>query len=100
LNYESKRDNDGNFCINFKQFPQYKFRYIRWKLCRKFGLKKIGVETRGLNERFQTFSSSEGKLSIEWDIWSGLIVRSKEQSAEPMVLNIAGFLSRNGNSEK
>ena len=86
------KDASDRLTIAIENMPSITYRFVRWQLCRKFGLKKSGEYTTGLDEKFQEFSSADGTVSIEWDIWSGFTVTALDSDSEVLVEKVGVWL--------
>jgi hypothetical protein len=64
----------------------------------EFHLAVAGEKIAGLDVVFQDFTRGSDMVSLEWDNWSGYIVRAKSASAEPLVLEIANYITTKFNS--
>ncbi len=74
--------------------PSLAYRFVRWKLCREFELRKNSEYVKGLNEKFQVFVNSDGIVSIDWDTWSGFTVTALNSESEPLVKKTGEWLNK------
>ena len=86
------RDSSGRLAVAIDDMPSLAYRFVRWRLCKEFSLNKAGDYKRGLDSKFQDFSGAEGKVSIEWDNWSGFSVVALDSESEPLVDDIRCWL--------
>jgi len=86
------RDFSGRLTVAIEDMPSLKYRFVCWRICRNFNLKKSSDYTRGLDEKFQSFSSAHGSVSIDWDNWSGFMVVSLSPASDSLVMKISEWL--------
>lgn len=92
------RNNSGQLTIDFHSIDAGTYSKITKSVVVEFNLEPAGNKTTGLDEVFQDFKTSNHVIGLEWDNWSGYIVNAKTKSAEPLVREIAGYISANFNS--
>lgn len=90
--YSENRDNSNRLTVSINDMPSFAYRFVRWKIKRKFHLQKDGEYTKGLNEKFQKFLNANGSVSIDWDIWSGFTVTALNSESESLVEEIGVYL--------
>ena len=95
---DEHRDNSDRLVIDFHAIEAGKYSKITAAVVSEFGLDVAGEKTAGLDEVFQDFKRGADVVGLEWDNWSGYIVNAKTRSAEPLVRQIAGFISAKYNS--
>lgn len=95
---DEHRDNSNRLVIDFHEIEEGKYSKITAAVVAEFGLDVAGAKTVGLDEVFQDFKREADVVSLEWDNWSGYIVNAKTESAEPLVRDIADFISAKFNS--
>ena len=88
------RDASKRLTVAVDDMPPLAYRFVRWRLCKEFNLKKAGDYIQGLDEKFQDFSGVDGKVSIEWDNWSGFMVIALDSESEPLVEKIGSWLEK------
>lgn len=68
------------------------------EVCRKvidhFSLKPSSELVVGLDQMFRDFTDGTLTIELAWDNWMCFTVTAKEPSAEPLVRQIAAFLSQ------
>ena len=94
MKISKSRDASDNLTVSIDKMPVFKYRFIRWLICKQFGLKKHSKYVQGLNERFQTFQGEAGQVSIEWDAWSGFIVSAVDKDSETLLEQIHSWLEK------
>ncbi len=87
------RDNSDRLTIDFHSIEAGLYKKITSEVVIQFHLEVAGGKTSGLDEVFQDFKSGNDIVGLEWDNWSGYIVNAKTKSAEPLVREIAGYIS-------
>ena len=92
MEFREYRDNSNRLAVSLAQFPSLAYRFVRWKLTRRFKLRKSGSYVKGLDEKFQKFSCDKGNVTIDWDIWSGFIVTALDAESEALVREIGDYL--------
>lgn len=92
------RDNSQRLTIDFHGIEAGSYKKITSDVVAKFGLEVAGAKTSGLDEVFQEFKRGNDVVGLEWDNWSGYIVNAKTKTAEPLVCEIAGYISATYNS--
>lgn len=88
------RDSGNRLTVALENMPSLAYRFVRWKLCRHFRLKKSSEYVKNLEEKFQVFCNSEGKVSIDWDVWSGFSVTALNNESEGLVRKIGDWLNK------
>jgi len=58
-----------------------------------FGLKPSSELTVGVDQMFWDFTDGTSTVELAWDTWMCFTATAKEPTAEPLVCNIAAFLS-------
>lgn len=92
MEFREHRDASDRLSVSLDRMPSLAYRIVRWKLTRRFKLKKSSPYIKVLDERFQNFSGDRGNVSIEWDILSGFVVTALNTESEPLVREIGGYL--------
>lgn len=92
------RDNSQRLTIDFDRIEAGMYKKITSDVVAKFELEVAGAKTSGLDEVFQDFKRGNDVVGLEWDNWSGYIVNAKTTTAEPLVREIAGYISATYNS--
>jgi len=92
------RDNSDRLTFDFSDISSGKYSKITKAVVSEFDLEVAGAKTRGLDEVFQDFKKGNEIVGLEWDNWSGYIVNAKVKSAEPLVREIASYISAKFNS--
>ena len=85
-------DDSKRLTVAIEDMPSLAYRFVRWKLCREFHLKKSGPYVKSFDEKFQKFSNNDGQVSIDWDTWSGFTVTALTSESEPLVRNMGVWL--------
>ena len=89
------RDASGQLFVSIEDVPSSKYTNLRDALCGALQLEAAGEYIEGLNEKCQLFESSEGKISIDWDNWSGFLVTASDEQSEPLLEKVEGWLREN-----
>lgn len=92
------RDASERLTFDFESIESGRYGKITKAIVSEFGLEPAGDKTRGLDEVFQEFKRGNEVVGLEWDNWSGYIVNAKTKSAEPLVREIADYISAKFNS--
>jgi len=92
MKFREYRDSSDRLTMAVECMPSLAYRFVRWKLCKKFQLKKSGNYVKSLDEKFQEYRNSDGRVSIDWDIWSGFAVTALTPESESLVKNIGNWL--------
>jgi len=92
------RDNSDRLTIDFHNIEAALYSKITSEIVTQFNLEIASAKTTGLDEVFQDFKRGNEVVSLEWDNWSGYIVNAKSKKAEPLVHEIAGYISATFNS--
>ncbi|WP_328185260.1 hypothetical protein [Marinobacter sp. OP 3.4] len=92
------RDASDRLTFDFNSIQSRCYQEVTKAIVVEFGLEPAGGKVRGLDEVFQDFKRDNEVVSLEWDSWSGYIVNAKTKSAEPLVREIAGYVSTKFNS--
>lgn len=92
MKFSEYRNASNCLTIEVEGMPSLAYRFVRWRLCRQFELTKASDYVKGLDEKFQSFASAQGKVSIDWDNWSGFTVVALDTPSEPLLLNIKSWL--------
>ena len=87
------RDASNRLTFDFDKIESDKYSVITGNVVSEFGLKPIGSKISGLDEIFQDFTAGAEIIGLEWDIWSGYIVKAKSKSAEPLARKIASYVA-------
>ena len=88
---------DASDRLTFEVFdaPADSYPELCEKVVRRFKLTPANQLIVGLDEMFQDYASGDFVVGLEWDNWSGFIVVAKSPECEPLVREIAAFLSEN-----
>ncbi|MBF7073949.1 hypothetical protein ISG33_11115 [Glaciecola sp. MH2013] len=92
MEYKTFRDNSERLTVQLEKMPALTYRFVAWRLKKKFSLKKSCDLVKTENEIFQEFSTGNMRVSIEWDNWSGLTVVALDKASEPLVMEIGESL--------
>lgn len=92
MKFTESYDASNRLTVAVEGFPSLAYRFVRWKICRKFNLIKSSDFTNGINEKFQEYMIDDNRISIEWDSWSGFTVTAKHKSSEKLVREIGEWL--------
>lgn len=92
------RDASDRLTFDFNGIESGWYGKITKAIVSEFSLEPVGDKTRGLDEVFQDFKRGDEVVGLEWDNWSGYIVNAKTKFAEPLVREIAGYVSAKFNS--
>lgn len=92
------RDASGRLTFDFDEIPSGKYSKVTKAIISEFSLEAASAKTSGLDEVFQDFKRDSDIIGLEWDNWSGYIVNAKNKTAEPLVREIAGYISATYNS--
>jgi len=94
MKFTEYRDASDRLTVAIENMPSLTYKFVRWRLCRNFKLKKSGEYVKGLDEKFQEFSNSDGKVSIDWDTWSGFTVTALTSESELLVEKMGAWLKQ------
>lgn len=86
------RNASDQLVVTLKEAPSLSYRIIRWKICRRFNLKKNGKYVKSHDQKFQEFRGGRGVVDIAWDNWSGFMVTALTKDSEPLVREIGSWL--------
>jgi hypothetical protein len=86
------------FFFDFEKIEGGMYRSVTDEIAAKFCLEVVSKEVAGFDEVFQDFKRGNEVVGLEWDNWSGYTVVAKGISAEPLVREIAGYISATFNS--
>jgi hypothetical protein len=92
MKFVENRDHSNRLTVALEGMPSLAYRFLSWKLKRKFGLKKSTTLTSTVEERFQEYSKDENQVSIDWDVWSGFMVTALTAESEGLVQEIGDWL--------
>lgn len=92
------RDNSDRLTIDFQHIESGLYKKITSNVVARFNLEFASTKISGLDEVFQDFKRGNDVIGLEWDNWSGYIVNAKTKTAEPLVREIAGYISATFNS--
>lgn len=92
------RDNSDRLTFDFDTIEGGMYRSITDEVVSKFSLEVASKKVAGFDEVFQDFKKGNEVVGLEWDNWSGYTVVAKRTSAEPLVREIAGYISATFNS--
>ncbi len=87
------RDNSDRLTIDFHSIGAGMYKKITSEVVAQFNLEVADAKTSGLDEAFQDFKRGKEVVGLDWDNWSGYIVNAKTKAAEPLVREIAGYIS-------
>ncbi|MBK6740954.1 MAG: hypothetical protein IPG64_25470 [Haliea sp.] len=87
------RDSSGRLTFEFGRIDAGMYSQITKSVVSQFNLEALGQEIVGPDVVFQDFRRGEDVVGLEWDNWSGYIVNAKAESAEPLVREIASYVS-------
>jgi len=82
------RDYSGRLTFELFDIPGESYDLKKTELAKTFGLKRWGFTIHGFDESFQSFRKGKHKISIEWDIWSGLTIIAKNATAEMLITEV------------
>jgi hypothetical protein len=85
-------DYSQRLTIQLLDCQSLQYYWIKRKIIKQFQLKSVSDEQSTVNEIFQSYISSKGKISIDWDNWSGLTVTALNKESEELLLKIEQFL--------
>lgn len=86
------RDNSGRLTTSAFRFPKLLYRFVAWKIAKKYNLKKLGSPLKGVDEIAQSYANENYNISIEWDIWTGLTVVALDEVSEDLIKEIDCYL--------
>lgn len=89
------RNANGQLTIDFHKLDAGMYNLVTEAVVSSFGLQSESDRADGLDVVFQDFKSDDDVFGLGWDNWSGYIVNAKTSSAEPLVREIAGYISAN-----
>lgn len=92
------KDSSDRLTFDFRSIEALMYSKITLDVVSKFRLEVAGTKISDLDVVFQDFKRDGEVVGLEWDIWSGYIVNAKTKSAEPLVREIAGYISAKFNS--
>jgi len=85
-------DYSQRLTIQLLDCQSLQYYWIKRKIIKQFQLKSVSDEQSTVNEIFQSYISFKGKISIDWDNWSGLTVTALNKESEELLLKIEQFL--------
>lgn len=88
-----RRYRSGQLTIDFQRIESGEYSKITEAVVAEFDLEPASPKTAGLDEISQKFRKGNEVVSLEWDIWSGYIVGAEMKTAEPLVREIAIYIS-------
>jgi len=94
MEYKSYRDASDRLTVGVEGMSSLAYRFVSWKLIRKFGLKKRGDLNKTLDEKFQVYEKDGASISVDWDVWSGFTVTAIDSESENIVNEIGKYLER------
>ena len=92
------RDASERLTFDFDKIESAMYSKVTKAIVSKFNLEVASAKTQGIDEIFQDFKHENNIVGLEWDNWSGYIVNAKNKSAEPLVTEIANYVSATFNS--
>ena len=94
MKFSSYRDNSNRLTVAIEDMPSLTYKFVSWKLKRKFGLKQSSKFIATMDEKFQEYSTDGMTVSIDWDTWSGFMVTALTTESEPLVRDIGDWLKQ------
>lgn len=92
MKFVSYRDNSDNLTVAIEGMPSLTYKFVSWKVKRKFGLKKSSQLTSTIDQKFQEYLKDGMRMSIDWDTWSGFMVTALTPESENLVSEIGVWL--------
>ena len=89
------RDTSNRLNFEFEKIESSSYAFITKAVVEKFGLEIASKLVQGFDEVFQDFKQGDKVVGLEWDIWSGYMVVAKRTVSEPLVREIAEYISAN-----
>lgn len=88
------RDFSGRLTFEIFEIESKEYLILTNKIKEAFKLKEYSRLISGFDEIFQDFRLYNQIIGLEWDIWSGYIIVSKNKEGEPLVREIAKFIEK------
>ena len=86
------RDNSGRLTTSAFRFPKLLYRFVAWKIAKKYKLKKSGPLLKGVDELAQIYADQNYNIAIEWDNWTGFTVVALDEDSEELIKEIDSYL--------
>ena len=94
------RDYSGRLTFELFNIPGESYDLKKKELAQVFHLKRWGFTVHGFDESFQSFRKGTQRISIEWDIWSGLTIVAKNVASEALITEIVGYFETQAESNQ
>ncbi len=94
-NVNGHRNSSNQLTFDFDKIEAGSYSSVTKYIVDHFELKPTTKLIQGLEEIFQDFKLGDLVVGLEWDIWSGYIVCSKNRKSEVLSKNIAMFVNEN-----
>jgi len=88
------RDDTNRLTVGIENMPALAYKFVAWRLKRKFKLTKVSVLTSTVEEQFQQYEYDGKCVGIDWDIWSGFTVTALSPESESIVKEIGNYLEK------
>jgi len=87
------RDASNRLTYDFDNIEADSYREVTEAVVEKFGLTVASGKIADYDVAFQDFKQGNLVVGLEWDNWSGYTVVAKRTIAEPLVKEIASYIS-------
>ena len=87
------RDTSNRLTFDFDSIEADSYREVTEAVVEKFGLTTASGKISEYDVAFQDFKQGNLIIGLEWDNWSGYTVVAKRTIAEPLVKEIASYIS-------
>lgn len=94
MKFKSYKDASNRLSVAVEGMPSLVYRFVAWKIKKKFNLTKQGSLNQTLDEKFQKYEKDGALLSIDWDIWSGFVVTALNEKSKDLVTEIGKYLQQ------
>jgi hypothetical protein len=86
------RDSSGRLTFELHRVSGADYAAVCRLVSRQFRLRPSGDLVAGLDEVFQEYRSTSGRVSLEWDNWTEFTVVASDAESEPLAQEIGAFL--------
>jgi len=86
------RDSSQRLSVEIDDLKKSDYHLLTLKISKKFNLMASSKVTHGFDEIFQDYTDKKHTIGLEWDIWSGYIIVTKDKESEELVNKIYDWL--------